>query len=73
MEEQHPSKVWVESSSLSGVTIYMKLETLILQTLAKVRDHELNVMEAFDILSKRLSDEFDEIHDKWLEEIENFD
>jgi len=51
----------------------MKLETLILQTLAKVRDHELNVMEAFDILSKRLSDEFDEIHDKWLEEIENFD
>ena len=43
----------------------MKLETLILQTLAKVRDHELSVTEAFDILSEELSKEFDEIDDRW--------
>ncbi len=51
----------------------MKLETLILQTLTKVRDHELSVTEAFDILSEELSKEFDIIHDEWLDRIENLD
>ena len=50
-----------------------KLSTNILRTLIKVRDQELNVMEAFDIISEELSKEFDEFEREIINRYEEDD
>jgi hypothetical protein len=51
----------------------MQLETFILKILRAVHDHDMNVGEAFDAISEKLSEEFDKINDTWAKELDDLD
>ena len=70
-----PSKQWVVGSNPTSDAnlIDMKLETILLKTLRKVYDHELSPMEAFDILSEVISEEFDMVNETFEKTLEDLD